>query len=152
MNHDIRTRRLHAAAELDAAFAVMRELRPHLADPAAFARQVARQREHGYLLLAAFDGERIVGLAGYRLTENLLYGRFAYVDDLVVTAPRQRQRIGERLLDAVRHHAAAAECRHLVLDTGLHMAHAQRFYFRAGLLARGMHFVDALEAGEAEAA
>jgi len=35
-------------------------------------------------------------------------------------------------------------CKNFVLDTGLHMALAQRFYFRQGLLARGMHFVEAL--------
>jgi hypothetical protein len=33
------------------------------------------------------------------------------------------------------------------LDTGLHMALAQRFYFRQGLLAKGMHFVEPLTQG-----
>jgi hypothetical protein len=35
-------------------------------------------------------------------------------------------------------------CRHFVLDTGLHMALAQRFYFRQGLLAHSMGFSETL--------
>ena len=96
-----------------ASFAVMQQLRPHLTDAASFAAQVQRQR---------------------------LYGKFIYVDDLVVDATLQRRRLGEQLLGRVRAETRARGYRYLVLDTGLHMALAQRFYFRQGLLPRGMHF------------
>lgn len=135
---------LDTGAALLAAFPVMRELRPHLLDASEFVEQLARQRDQGYRLLAACKGDEVLGLAGYRLQENLLYGKFVYLDDLVVTASRQRSRLGGQLLDAVRQQARALGCRHLVLDTGLHMALAQRFYFRQGLLARSMHFVEPL--------
>ncbi len=130
--------------DLDASFSVMKELRPHLSDRATYAAQVVRQRAQGYRLLAAWRDDAIVGLAGYRLQDNLLYGRFIYVDDLVVTASLHRSGIGERLLQTAREQAIALRCKHFVLDTGLHMALAQRFYFRQGLLARGMHFVEPL--------
>lgn len=134
----------HDDQALHAAFPVMKELRPHLHDAPGFAAQVRHQREQGYRLLAAWRDQTIVGLAGYRRQDNLLYGRFVYVDDLVVSQALQRTHIGRRLLQAVRDHATASPCDHLVLDTGLHMALAQRFYFRQGLLARGMHFVEPL--------
>lgn len=137
-------KQLDTEAELSAAFAVMRELRPHLSDAAGFVEQVARQRGQGYRLLAARRDGAVLGLAGYRLQENLLYGKFVYLDDLVVTAGLQRTGLGGQLLEAVRRQARALGCRHFVLDTGLHMALAQRFYFRQGLLARGMHFVEPL--------
>lgn len=127
-----------------ASFELMRVLRPHLADSAAYVAQLVRQTEQGYRLLAAWDGERMVGLAGYRSLENLLYGRFIYVDDLVVSPELQRGGLGAQLLSAVRHEAVQGFCDHLVLDTGLHMPLAQRFYFRQGLLARGMHFTQCL--------
>ncbi|WFF41498.1 GNAT family N-acetyltransferase [Salinicola endophyticus] len=130
-------------------FDVMRELRPHLQGSRDFVDQIMRQRVLGYRLLAAWEERRVVGLAGYRLTENLLYGRFVYVDDLVVGAAGRRHGLGARLLAAVRGEARAAGCRHLVLDTGLGMALAQRFYFRQGLLSRGLHFVEALSVEEA---
>jgi GNAT superfamily N-acetyltransferase len=131
-------------ADLEASFPVMQELRPHLSDRAAYIAQVTRQRTQDYRLLAAWRDSAIVGLAGYRLQDNLIYSRFVYVDDLVVTAALHRSGIGEQLLQAARQQAIALHCKHFVLDTGLHMALAQRFYFRQGLLARGMHFVEGL--------
>lgn len=143
--HMMAFRFLDTPATQDAGFALMRELRPHLRDSLAFTEQLARQQRQGYCLLGAWQGEQVVGLIGYRSTENLLYGRFIYVDDLVVD-PRLRQHgVGAMLIDAVREEARQQGCRHFVLDTGLHMALAQRFYFRQGLLARGMHFVQPLE-------
>ena len=55
-------------------------------------------------------------------------------------AALQRRRLGEQLLDRVREETRARGYRFLVLDTGMHMALAQRFYFRQGLLPLGMHF------------
>ena len=127
-------------ADCLASFQVMQQLRPHLTDATAFVAQIQRQRQNGYHLLAARENGQVLGLAGYRLTENLLYGRFIYVDDLVVDASLQRRRLGERLLDQVRQHTRRLGYRYLVLDTGMHMALAQRFYFRQGLLPLGMHF------------
>lgn len=139
---------LDSEAALAASFDLMRVLRPQLSSPAAYVAQVARQTEQGYRLLAAWDAERIVGLAGYRTLENLLYGHFIYVDDLVVCPQLQRSGVGARLLSAVRDEAVQRQCEHLVLDTGLHMPLAQRFYFRQGLLARGMHFTQRLRGEE----
>jgi GNAT superfamily N-acetyltransferase len=144
MHAQLEIKHIDSDADLDASFPVMKELRPHLADRAAYAAQVARQRTQGYRLLAAWREGAIAGLAGYRLQNNLLYGRFMYVDDLVVTASLHGSGLGERLLKAARQQAIAQHCKHFVLDTGLHMALAQRFYFRQGLLARGMHFVEPL--------
>lgn len=128
-------------------FDLMRVLRPQVVDPTAYVAQLVRQSGQGYRLLAAWNGEHIVGLAGYRELENLLYGRFIYVDDLVVSPDLQRSGLGGRLLNAVRDEAVKRRCDHFVLDTGLHMPLAQRFYFRQGLLARGMHFTQSLRAG-----
>ncbi|WP_225181967.1 GNAT family N-acetyltransferase [Pectobacterium aroidearum] len=127
-----------------ACFDVMRELRPHLPDVAAFTAQVRRQAGQGYRLLAAWQGDLVMGLAGYRIQENLLYGRFLYVDDLVVAAAARERGLGGLLIEAMREEAQRQGCVHLVLDTALSNALAQRFYFRQGLLAKGLHFSQAL--------
>ncbi|AEK60744.1 GNAT family N-acetyltransferase [Collimonas fungivorans] len=144
MQSQVEIKHIESDTDLEASFSVMKELRPHLSDRATYGAQVARQRTQGYRLLAAWSDGAIVGLAGYRLQDNLIYGRFVYVDDLVVTASLHRSGLGERLLQAARQQAVALRCKHFVLDTGLHMALAQRFYFRQGLLAKGMHFVEPL--------
>ncbi|WP_342705564.1 GNAT family N-acetyltransferase [Burkholderia arboris] len=146
---EIHLKRAVTDEDYRSALDVMRELRPHLTDADAFVRQMRRQAEQGYVLLTARhatpDGA-VVALAGYRHLENTLYGRFVYVDDLVATGHARGQRLGERLLDAVRDDARQHGCMHLVLDTGLSNALAQRFYFRQGLLSRGMHFSQSLQA------
>lgn len=132
--------------DAQACFTLMRELRPHLTDISAFAAQVRRQAGQHYHLLAAWQGEQLMGLAGYRLQENLIYGKFLYVDDLVVSTEARGQGIGGRLIERLRAEANAQGCAHFVLDTGLGNALAQRFYFQQGLLAKGMHFCQPLQA------
>ncbi len=132
----------HAEADRDiaACFPVMRQLRPHLASAEEFAERVARQREAGYRLLAAWRDAAAVGLAGYRMQENLIHGRFVYIDDLVVAQSERRGRIGAELLDAVAAEGRALGCRRMTLDTAIDNSLGQRFYFRNGMLATGLHF------------
>ncbi|MEQ9885279.1 GNAT family N-acetyltransferase [Pectobacterium zantedeschiae] len=127
-----------------ACFEVMRSLRPHLPDADGFTAQARRQAGQGYRLLAAWQGDLVMGLAGYRVQENLLYGRFLYVDDLVVAVDARDQGLGGLLIEAMREDAQRQNCVHLVLDTALGNALAQRFYFRQGLLSKGLHFSQAL--------
>ncbi len=138
-------------ADLLGAFELMRLLRPLLVDACAFAKQVQRQSQQHYRLLGAWLDTELVGLVGFRMLENLLHGRFVYVDDLVVAQSQRHAGIGAQLLDQVRREAIRSAAQHLVLDTGLHMPLAQRFYFREGLLAKGMHFVQPLPEGPCHA-
>jgi Acetyltransferase (GNAT) family. len=126
--------------DIHACFEVMRALRPHLADAEAFTVRVRRQAAQGYRLLAAWQREQAIALAGYRVTENLLYGRFLYIDDLVASESARGRGIGGDLVDELRGEGRRQGCAYLVLDTALANALGQRFYYRQGLLARGMHF------------
>ncbi|HEX7390377.1 MAG TPA: GNAT family N-acetyltransferase [Acidiphilium sp.] len=136
----------HAETDADilACFPVMRQLRPHLSGEAEFLTRVRRQQGEGYRLLAAWEEDEAVGLAGYRLQENLIRGRFVYVDDLVVQDGRRSGGLGAKLLDEVARLAKSEGCVWLTLDTGLGNALAQRFYFRWGLLSTALHFGRAL--------
>ncbi|MEJ2633393.1 MAG: GNAT family N-acetyltransferase [Acidihalobacter sp.] len=136
----------HADSDEDviACFEVMRQLRPHLSDEVEFLARVRRQQAGGYRLLAAWEDVDVIGVAGYRLQENLIRGRFVYVDDLVVLEEKRRDGAGAKLLDEVACLAKAEDCVWMTLDTALGNAFAQRFYFRWGLLSAGMHFGAAL--------
>ena len=128
------------ATELGACFPVMLELRPHLTNPTELIERVQRQSNQGYRMLAAWTGDAVVGAAGYRMQENLIRGRFCYVDDLVVAASHRRGGLGARLLDAVAVQARAEGIDRLVLDTALDNVFGQRFYFRYGMLPAAMRF------------
>jgi GNAT superfamily N-acetyltransferase len=144
MSLDIEVRSIETLKDIAASYAVMQELRPHLKEADAFVQQVLRQREQGYRLSAAWRDGRVVGLVGYRFQENLLFGRLVFVDDLVVHDDVRRHGVGAQLLDAARAYARELNCKTFVLDTGLHMNLAQRFYYRQGLLAHAMGFYQTL--------
>jgi GNAT superfamily N-acetyltransferase len=127
-------------ADIAACFPALQQLRPKLADAAELVARVRRQGEEGYRLLLAWQEGGVVGAAGYRLQENLIRGRFVYVDDLVVLESARRRAIGAALLDEVARLARAAGCVWITLDTGLDNALGQRFYFRWGMLASALHF------------
>ena len=67
---DIVLRQAETDAELAACFPVMAQLRPHLASAEELVARVARQRETGYCILAAWCDGKPVALAGYRVQVN----------------------------------------------------------------------------------
>jgi ribosomal protein S18 acetylase RimI-like enzyme len=127
-------------AEVLACFDVMRELRPNLINAQSFLEQVTRMRERGYRLLVALEGDVPVALAGYRDKEMLIHGHFIYVDDLITSESRRGHKLGERLLQYIFELAKTQQYSKVILDTGIGNALAQRFYYRMGMLAMGMHF------------
>jgi GNAT superfamily N-acetyltransferase len=131
--------------EVAACFPVMQQLRPHLADADELVARVARQRAAGYRILAARCDGVPIGLAGYRIEENLIHGRFVYVDDLVTTERERRHGVGALLLDAVAAEGRELGCGRLVVDTALDNVLAHRFYYRQGLLARALRFSRPIE-------
>jgi len=140
-SHSVVLKHAETEADILACFNVMRELRPHLASAESFLAQVQRMQTQGYRLLAALENGTPVALAGYRNKEMLIHGHFIYVDDLITSASCRGQKLGERLLQFIFALAQAQHVSRVILDTGLGNALAQRFYYRMGMLASGMHFV-----------
>ncbi|WP_313697185.1 GNAT family N-acetyltransferase [Achromobacter sp.] len=133
-------RHLETPEEWRACLPLMRELRPHLAHADNFVQRLTRMHQENYRLLAVMRDGLAVALAGYRYQENLIYGRFMYVDDLVVHPSARGSRWGARLIAELDQLARGADCDEFVLDTGLGNALAQRFYFRQGLLTSAIRF------------
>ena len=121
-------------------FGLMAQLRPQLRSADAFVDYWKRQTAPGYRLVALYEGTTAVALASYRLQENLVHGRFLYVEDLVTDAGARGHGHGERLMAWLRGQARQLDCARLVLDTGLDNALGHRFYFRCGLLAAALRF------------
>lgn len=133
-------------AEIRACYPVVHMLRPLLESADALVGAVRLQGREGYRALALWDGDTPYAYAGYRILNNLIHGRFLYVDDLVSDQTRRSQGAGAAMIAELQRIARAENCDRLVLDTALANAMAQRFYFRNGLLARGLHFAMQLEA------
>jgi GNAT superfamily N-acetyltransferase len=125
--------------EIAACFPVIHELRRHIR-PESFVARVRLQQESGYRLAYVPRDGRAVAVAGFRIGENLAWGRFLYVDDLVTLSEYRSSGHGRDLLSWLRDYAHSESCDELHLDSGTHRAEAHRFYRREGLEVSSFHF------------
>jgi GNAT superfamily N-acetyltransferase len=126
----------------------MRALRTHYADEAEFVRRVDEvQRPQGYRLVGAFEGDRCVAVAGFRVLHSLAAHDFVYVDDLS-TLPEARGRGHARaLLEWCMEEGRRLGCTQFHLDSGVgpEREDAHRLYFNTGLRIYAYHFAAPLE-------
>ena len=126
----------------------MSALRTHYTDEAEFVRRVDDvQRPEGYRIVGAFEGERCVAVAGFRVIHNLAWGDTLYVDDLS-TLPETRGRgYGRALLEWCKEEGRRRGCIQFHLDSGVgpEREEAHRLYFNTGLRIYAYHFAAPLE-------
>src|SRR3990172_5949182 len=128
-------------AEIAACYPVMRELRPHIAED-QFLSRVRGQEGDGYRLVFVREPDALVAVAGIRIGENLPWGRFLYVDDLVSLPAHRSKGYGARLLSWLMELAAKEDCQQIHLDSGIQRKEAHRFYEREGMTMASFHFVE----------
>jgi GNAT superfamily N-acetyltransferase len=90
------------------------------------------------------EAGNIVALAGYRYAENLAWGRYLYIDDLITSEPCRGQGFGGRLFDWLAGEAWREGCRAVHLDSGVQRFAAHRFYLGKGMEMTSRHFGIAL--------
>jgi ribosomal protein S18 acetylase RimI-like enzyme len=120
--------------ELADCFSVMFELRQKLANSDEWVDRASAMAENGYRVLVASEGGKAVAVAGYRVTESLIHGRYLYVHDLVTSGKSRGKGLGAELLKELASIALAQGSNRLVLDTAATNTEARRFYQREGFL------------------
>lgn len=131
-------------------------LRPRFTDPAKFIRQIdEHQRPDGYRLVGVFVATAQAdtpaeAAAGFRLSHNLAWGRFLYVDDLSTVPTARRRGHGRRLLDWLIAEAEHLGCDTIHLDSGVgaDRLDAHRLYLNARMRITSYHFARSV-AGDA---
>jgi len=126
-------------ADIAACFDVMAQLRTHLSRD-EFVPRVRRQMAAGYRLAVVEADARVVAAAGYRLGENLAWGRFLYVDDLVTDQTVRSRGHGQELFDWLVAAARATKCDQFHLDSGVQRFDTHRFYLRNRMRITSHHF------------
>src|SRR3954463_15654489 len=120
------------------------ELRPQRAPAEVLVAQADAQRAAGYRLAGSFEPgeEGAPAVAGFRVQENLAWGRHLYVDDLSTRADRRGRGHGGALMRWLAKEASRAGCEQLPLDSGVgpDREDAHRLYFNAGLRISSYHF------------
>jgi GNAT superfamily N-acetyltransferase len=121
----------------------MRALRTHHEHEAAFVRRVDEvQRPQGYRLVGAFEGERCLAVAGFRVLHTLAWGDAVYVDDLSTHPDGRRRGYGRALLEWCAEEAKRLGCEQLHLDSGVeaNRLDAHRLYLNTGMRITSFHF------------
>ena len=127
-------------SEIMACFPAMRQLRTHLAAEQDFLARVRRQQRQGYLLAFVEQQGRAVCVAGFRLLENLPWGRFVYVDDLVTDETARSHGHGEAMMNWLIDYARREDCDEFHLDSGVQRFAAHRFYLNQRMDITSHHF------------
>ena len=125
--------------DIEACYPVMLELRPDIIR-GSFVARIRALEKLGYRLVYLEDSGSPAAVAGFRLGENLAWGRYLYVDDLVTLAVQRSQGYGAALLSWLSEFAAKEGCGQLHLDSGIQRKDAHRFYAREGMQMSGHHF------------
>jgi len=139
MSMDVRIALAVGDDEIRSCYAVMSELRPHVA-PEDFLPRVRRQMEiAGYKLAYLSDGE-VKAVAGFRISECLAWGRFMYVDDLASKDGERSKGYGGQLFDWLVEYARGEGCDQFHLDSGVQRFAAHRFYLAKRMSIDAHHF------------
>lgn len=133
---NIENYRIELAEEPDqiaACLAVISQLRPYLTDMSVWMDRAASLISGGYKILAVWEKDVVVAMAGFRFSDNMIYGKFLYVDDLITDMRKRGSGLGAMLLNELQSCGRAEGCGYLVLDTAATNIEARRFYEREGL-------------------
>lgn len=124
-----------------ACFPVMKQLRTHLLE-GEFVSLVKELIKDGYQLAYIENGQRVVCVAGFRVSRNLFLGKNLYVDDLVCDENQRSQGYGRKMMDWIRQYAVQKGCRALHLDSGVQRHGAHKFYLNQNMHIVCYHFVE----------
>lgn len=130
--------------DISRCYGVMAELRPHLCED-SFVTMVRGMQRQGYQLAYVEDADRIVAVAGYRVSTSLFMGKNLYVDDLVTSKKCRSRGHGKAMVDWLRNLAIENDCTHIHLDSGTQRHRAHRFYLREGMDIASFHFSEKLD-------
>jgi GNAT superfamily N-acetyltransferase len=125
--------------EIADCYPVMAELRPHI-DADEFVERIKHQTQIADYRLACLIDVEVKAVAGYRISQNLAWGNFLYVDDLVSKASDRSKGYGGALFDWLVAHARENGCDQFHLDSGVQRFAAHRFYLAKRMAIEAHHF------------
>lgn len=126
--------------QINACFAVLSQLRPEI-NESEFLSKVRRQMLSGYQLLCLYEHNQLMSVAGFRISENLAWGKHMYIDDLITDQQQRSQGAGHALLKALIEFAKNQQCQQLHLDSGVQRFDAHRFYLNQGMRIASHHLM-----------
>ena len=133
-----------AEGETHRAAPALLELRPNAGPLDTLISRVDVQRGGGYRIVGAFDEDEdeAAAVIGFKVTENLVWGRHLYIEDVVTRADGRGRGHAPALMEWVLDEARRTGCGQVHLNSGVGSDRrgAHRFYFNSGLQISAHHF------------
>jgi len=135
----LKIKKMESNKNIQSCFTVMSQLRTNIKEN-DFIEIIRQQFENGYQLVAVLSEDSVVAVAGFHIRENLAWGKFLYVDDLITDEKQRSAGFGKVLLGYLNDEARENDCEQLHLDSGVQRKDAHRFYEREGMTFSSHHY------------
>jgi GNAT superfamily N-acetyltransferase len=139
VEQDMKIKIAESDAEIAACFAVLAELRPHLAED-SFIETIRRLEASSHFKLVYLQEGTVKAVAGIRISEWLHSGRYLEIEDLITTHTERSKGYGGMLFDWLHQYAKTKQCRQLRLVSGVARDSAHRFYLTKGMVFEAKYF------------
>ncbi len=118
--------------ELESAYALMKQLRPHLSKDEFVSRVKQQQKTMHYRLFAFYDKQNLVGLCGVMPFDVLYREKCLYICDLVIDSNLRGQGFGSKFLQKIENLAHIEGYLQIELSSGFPRKKAHQFYAKMG--------------------
>lgn len=98
-------------------------------------------KRDNYKMIAAFSGEKMVGVAGYWISLMLYCGRYLQASNFVVDKETRGLGVGKKILNYLEEKAKKEQCNKFVLDSYTENKKSHPLLFRENFYIRGFHFM-----------
>lgn len=126
--------------DLDAAFPIISQLRPHL-NRMQFAELIQKMAHENYKLWAYIDRNKVLGLVSTRVYTDFVRGAHVYIDDLVTDQNSRSLGVGAAILKHAERLATNLKLPSLRLCCATENESGLKFYKREGWKERSLALV-----------
>lgn len=137
--------KMETDSQVMATYQVMKQLRTQVVESEYLERVRRQEQTNNYHLAAVIEDSAVKCVAGYRISECLLFGSFLYVDDLVTDEAARSKNYGKQMMDWLVEEARRNGCSQIHLDSGVQRFAAHRFYLRERMDIICYHFSKIIE-------
>lgn len=123
---------IQSQGELEQAYLLMKELRPHITLQNFLEIYHQSHKATGYEIAVLKDNNQILAIMGFRVLYDYVHGKHCYIDDLVSSEKQRSKGYGTELLKFAERFAKDNGCTGLRLCTGIENERGKSFYEKNG--------------------
>ncbi len=127
----IMIRELLTEDELVTIYPLLAQLNPDISEE-SFLRLLPEVRAKGYRCIGAYDADKLVAIAGFRISARFWCGRYIDFDNVMVDEAYRNSGLGQRMVDWVEEEGRRAGCDNSLVEVYARSHGAHRFYMRKG--------------------